>query len=239
VATTYTFDDIDQAYLGNCGFGASFISLKAVQEPMLDSILSVEKYLTDAGDVRLNAWFYPPNSSSRAVVAIDDQLPRAQSDSCPMLLESYQATNSTTPNAVIPLLEKAFAKWADVYTEIRGIANPNASGYAGLEGVWPYNVLAAVTGRAPQQFPHVTPGFDETFSRQIINCLDMTRTAACVLDTPLRQEAAWYFGNGTAVRDLKVSQHEQQGTFSFFDVDQGVRVTLVEGPAYGLRRDLG
>jgi hypothetical protein len=134
-------------------------------------------------------------------IAIDDQLPvlTNANPSCwpypgfqPVLDAAFPAPGGgypPTPIFFMPLFEKAFAKFLDANPDWKS-AKPEETGYAGLEGVNPAYVLAAITGGTPKSVWRTRPGFDGPILAALLTC--MRGTAPCAIST----------GNSTTLEGL-------------------------------------
>ncbi|BEI82010.1 hypothetical protein CcaverHIS002_0211700 [Cutaneotrichosporon cavernicola] len=188
--------DVQQGGIGDCGMGAAIMSLASGgwTRYIKNSFVRVGE-----GEGSYEVLLKKDGVTQR--IAIDDQLPVLTNANpmCwpypgfqPVLDAAFPGPDGTyppTPIFFMPLFEKAFAKFLDANPAWKS-AKPEETGYAGLEGVNPAYVLAAVTGGTPKSVWRTRPGFDGPILSALLTC--MRGTAPCAIST----------GNSTTLEGL-------------------------------------
>lgn len=179
--------DVQQGGIGDCGMGAAIMALASGGWTKLIKNSFVR---TGAREGSYEVLLKKDGTTQR--VAIDDQLPvltNANPNCWPY--PGYQPVNDAafpgpdgsyppTPIFFMPLFEKAFAKFLDANPDWKS-TKPEVTGYAGLEGVNPANVLAAITGGTPKSVWRTKSGFDVPILAALLQC--MRADAPCVIGT--------------------------------------------------------
>ncbi|GMK59027.1 hypothetical protein CspeluHIS016_0700420 [Cutaneotrichosporon spelunceum] len=190
--------DVQQGGIGDCGMGAAVMALASGGWTSL-----IKKSFVRVGEGEGSYEVLLKKDGVTQRIAIDDQLPfltgAAPGSSCwpypgfqPVLDAALPGPNGNyppTPIFFMPLFEKAFAKFLDANPDWKA-AKPEETGYAGLEGVNPAYVLAAITGGKPVSVPRTTPGLDGPIIAALLRC--MTGSAPCAIST----------GNSTTLEGL-------------------------------------
>jgi hypothetical protein len=180
--------DVKQGGIGDCGAGAAIMALAAGGWTQYIKQMFVKSF---SGDTRNIVAVFRKDGTTYPTL-IDDQLPVLQNanPNC-WPYPGYQPVNDAadpgpdgsyppTPIFFMPLFEKALAKFLDFATDWR-VTPAGYTGYAGLEGVPPHYVLAAVTGGTPKAVYRTKDGFDGPILAALITC--MRGVAPCVIGT--------------------------------------------------------
>ncbi|CAK9785714.1 hypothetical protein CC85DRAFT_313985 [Cutaneotrichosporon oleaginosum] len=188
--------DVQQGGIGDCGMGAAIMALASGG---WTSLIKNSFVRVGQGEGSYEVLLKKDGVTQR--IAIDDQLP-SLTNANPMCwpypgfqpvldaaLPGPLGNYPPTPIFFMPLFEKAFAKFLDANPDWKSTL-PNVTGYAGLEGVNPAYVLAAITGGTPVSVWRTRPGFDGPILSALLTC--MRGTAPCAIST----------GNATTLEGL-------------------------------------
>jgi hypothetical protein len=237
--------DVKQGYLGDCGFGAALMTLIANGHKS-DIINS----LTLATDNTMTAHFKTVKSNlqkrngappvgrvTTTDVAIDDQLP--SSSECG---DGVRFQNSAEGVTYVPFLEKAWAKYVDVNTQFRS-RNVDDTGYFGLTGTSPAEVMKAITGRNAVSTFRSKPTGDMDIINTLAWCVHFN--LPCVVGTPslLEDGGVWglpkpnIFGRITTDNALMYADKGSSdipGTIGVVDLEQVTGLRFVPDHAYAV-----
>ncbi|ORY15059.1 hypothetical protein BCR34DRAFT_559537 [Clohesyomyces aquaticus] len=236
--------DVRQGGIGDCGFGASVLSLIAngQRKDLLDALELRDLSLLIARFLVPTARQFIPNAGALETiktvqVRIDDTL-ATRTDDSPATCAEFISFNPGVSldgrrNAFVPLLEKAFAKFLD---SGEAIVQPDFSGYAGLTGIAARNVLSSLTGGKPRLYERFKSGFDLEMAAILVKCVNLRR--ACVLGVPPPTDPRM----GTIVNgkiDTQAGQitiHSGEKTFTLRERGTERDVPIVGLHYYGIQR---
>ncbi|KAH8658370.1 hypothetical protein BX600DRAFT_469036 [Xylariales sp. PMI_506] len=237
-------DDIIQGSIGDCGFGASLLSLIAngqrqeISDALVrksdPSLMVAQFFVPDTETLIPNA---PAIVNTKAVrFIVDDSLatrdPFIDNSPCPEYISFSPSVVDSRRIAFVPLLEKAFAKFLDANPDLK----INQDGYGGLTGIVARNVLQSITGGTARIYERFSPGLDLDMASFFVKCINMRR--ACVLGVPPATDPRL----GTAVNgniDTPAGQitiNSGSKTFTLREIGTNRDITIIGQHYYGIER---